>query len=122
MAKRRPKMQPEARRPKHLTDGQRTYATHGKRIVTHAVGALPILNRLLQRNAPPVQLYPVGMLNDFPLYDGLNFRVFENATDKGIWLPVHDHAAQIEHDIQCKLLQVGANSRVISDQFEADDT
>lgn len=42
-------MQPEARRPKNLTDGQRTYSTHGKRIVTHSVGALPILNRLLQR-------------------------------------------------------------------------
>jgi len=50
MAKRRPrKSQPEARRPKNLTDGQRTYRTHGKQIVTHSVGALPIINRLFER-------------------------------------------------------------------------
>lgn len=49
MAKRRPKMQPEARRPKNLADGQRTYSAQGKRILTHSVGALPILNRLLER-------------------------------------------------------------------------
>ncbi len=49
MAKRKRKTQPEARRPKNRPDGQRTYATHGRHILTHAVGALPILNRLLQR-------------------------------------------------------------------------
>ena len=49
MAKRKPKTQPEARRPKNLSDGQRTYRAHGKRIVTHTVGALPIINRLLGR-------------------------------------------------------------------------
>lgn len=49
MAKRSRKTQPEARRPKDLPDGQRTYAAHGHRIVTHSVGAMPILNRLLER-------------------------------------------------------------------------
>jgi len=49
VAKRKPKSQPEARRPQNLSDGQRTYRAHGKRIVTHSVGALPIINRLLQR-------------------------------------------------------------------------
>lgn len=49
MAKPKRKTQPEARRPKNRPDGQRTYATHGRHILTHAVGALPILNRLLQR-------------------------------------------------------------------------
>ena len=49
MAKRKPKAQPEARRPKNLSAGQRTYRAHGKRIVTHCVGALPIINRLLDR-------------------------------------------------------------------------
>lgn len=49
MSKRKQKPQPQARRPKHLTDGQRTYRASGKTIVTHAVGALPIINRLLQR-------------------------------------------------------------------------
>ena len=49
MAKKRPKMQPQARRPKNLTDGQRTYTAHGKRIVTHSVGGLPILNHFLER-------------------------------------------------------------------------
>lgn len=50
MAKRkRPPAQPEARRPKNLPAGQRTRAAHGKTILTHSVGALPILNRLLQR-------------------------------------------------------------------------
>ena len=49
MAKRKRKTQPEARRPKDRPDGQRTYATHGQHILTHAVGALPILNRVLQR-------------------------------------------------------------------------
>ena len=49
MAKRKRKTQPEARRPKNRPDGQRTYATHGQHILTHAVGALPILNRVLQR-------------------------------------------------------------------------
>lgn len=49
MAKRRPKSQPEARRPRNLPAGQRTNTSSGKRIVTHAVGALPIINRLLKR-------------------------------------------------------------------------
>jgi transposase len=49
MAKKRRKCQPEARRPKDLSDGQRTYRAHGKMIVTHTVGAMPILNRLLER-------------------------------------------------------------------------
>lgn len=49
MAKPKRKTQPEARRPKNRPDGQRTYATHGQHILTHAVGALPILNRVLQR-------------------------------------------------------------------------
>jgi len=49
MAKRRPQAQPEARRPKNLTDGQRTYQASGKVILTHSVGAMPILNRLLKR-------------------------------------------------------------------------
>jgi transposase len=49
MAKNSRKCQPEARRPKDLSDGQRTYRAHGKMIVTHAVGAMPILNRLLER-------------------------------------------------------------------------
>ena len=49
MAKRKRKTQPEARRPKDRPDGQRTYAAHGQHILTHAVGALPILNRVLQR-------------------------------------------------------------------------
>ena len=43
------KPQPEARRPKGLTDGQRTYRSGGRSIVTHQVGAVPILNRLLER-------------------------------------------------------------------------
>ena len=49
MAKRKSPSQPEARRPADLSAGQRTYRAQGKRIVTHAVGALPILNRLLDR-------------------------------------------------------------------------
>jgi hypothetical protein len=49
MAKRKTKTQCETRRPKNLSDGQRTYQAHGKRIVTHCVGALPIINRLFQR-------------------------------------------------------------------------
>jgi transposase len=49
MAKRRSPSQPEARRPKNLTDGQRTYRSGEKVIVTHSVGALPILNCLLKR-------------------------------------------------------------------------
>ena len=49
MTKRKPKTQPEVRRPKDLSDGQRTYRAYGKRIVTHCVGALPIINRLLER-------------------------------------------------------------------------
>lgn len=52
MAKRtskRIKPQPEARRPKKLTDGQRTYQAGGKAILTHVVGGLPILNRILSR-------------------------------------------------------------------------
>ncbi len=49
MAKRRIKSQPEARRPKGLSDGQRTEANGGKRLVTHQVGPIPIINRILQR-------------------------------------------------------------------------
>jgi transposase len=41
--------QPEARRPEDLPDGQRTNSANGWRILTHSVGALPILNRLLER-------------------------------------------------------------------------
>lgn len=41
--------QPEARRPKNLSDGQRTYPANGMTIVTHQVGALPIINGLLDR-------------------------------------------------------------------------
>lgn len=49
MPARHKKAQPEARRPKDLTDGQRTNKSNGKRILTHCVGAIPIINRLLQR-------------------------------------------------------------------------
>lgn len=52
MAKRksqRTKPQPEARRPENLTDGQRTYRADRKVILTHSVGGLPILNRILSR-------------------------------------------------------------------------
>ena len=49
MSKRKPKSQPEARRPKDLPAGQRTQTVGGKTIVTHSLGALPILNRLLKR-------------------------------------------------------------------------
>jgi len=49
MAKRVRKAQPEARRPKNLTDGQRTYRAHGRVIVTHSIGAMPIINRVLKR-------------------------------------------------------------------------
>ena len=48
-ASKRIKAQPEARRPKKLSNGQRTYKADGKVILTHAVGALPILNRILKR-------------------------------------------------------------------------
>ncbi len=44
-----PQHQPEARRPKNLPAGQRTNAAQGKTILTHSIGALPILNRLLKR-------------------------------------------------------------------------
>jgi transposase len=47
--RKRPKAQPEARRPKNLPAGQRTDEAHGKTILTHSIGALPILNRLLER-------------------------------------------------------------------------
>ena len=43
------KSQPEARRPKNLSDGQRTYRKNEQTIVTHVVGAVPIINRLLTR-------------------------------------------------------------------------
>jgi len=46
---RKTKAQPEARRHKDLTDGQRTNRSNGKRILTHSVGAIPIINRLLRR-------------------------------------------------------------------------
>lgn len=49
MAKKRRKCEPEARRPKDLSDGQRTYRANGKKIVTHSVGALPIINHFLER-------------------------------------------------------------------------
>jgi len=49
MAKRKSRTQPEARRPTHLSDGQRTYQAHQKAILTHRIGPLPILNRLLER-------------------------------------------------------------------------
>jgi transposase len=49
VAKRKHKPQPEARRPKDLPAGQRTNPLHGKTILTHSIGALPIINRLLKR-------------------------------------------------------------------------
>ena len=49
MAKRKPKADPEARRPKNLPAGQRTNSAHGKTILTHSIGGLPIINRLLAR-------------------------------------------------------------------------
>lgn len=49
MARRTFKPQPQARRPKNLPAGQRTRAAGGKTILTHSIGALPIINRLLQR-------------------------------------------------------------------------
>ncbi len=49
MPKRTPKTQGDLRRPKNLSDGQRTYRAGGRHILTHSVGALPILNRLLER-------------------------------------------------------------------------
>jgi transposase len=49
VAERNPKPQPEASRPKNLPAGQRTNAAHGKTILTHSIGALPIINLLLKR-------------------------------------------------------------------------
>ena len=49
MAKQSPKTQPEAQRPKDLPAGRRTNSAHGKSILTHSIGALPIINRLLKR-------------------------------------------------------------------------
>ncbi len=48
-SKRRIKSQPEARRPKGLATGQRTIAMDRQYIVTHQVGAMPIINRVLER-------------------------------------------------------------------------
>ena len=42
-------MQPEAQRSSSLSDGQRTYPSNGKSIITHRVEAIPIINRILQR-------------------------------------------------------------------------
>jgi len=47
--KQKQKPQPEARRPRHLSDGQRSSQANGTTLITHAVGAMPILNRILQR-------------------------------------------------------------------------
>jgi len=49
MAKRKRKADPEARRPKNVPTGQRTNSDHGKTILTHSIGGLPIINRLLER-------------------------------------------------------------------------
>jgi transposase len=49
MAKRKTKTQPEARRPKNLPAGQRTQPAHGKTILTHSIGGLPIINQVLKR-------------------------------------------------------------------------
>jgi len=49
MAKRKAKARPEARRPRKLSDGQRTYRGGDKQIITHRIGGLPIINRLLDR-------------------------------------------------------------------------
>jgi transposase len=50
MAKRQQlKTQPEARRPKNLPAGQRSKSCGGKTILTHSIGALPIINLLLKR-------------------------------------------------------------------------
>ena len=46
---RKTKAQPEAKRPTDLTDGQRTNRPNDKGILTHSVGAIPIINRLLRR-------------------------------------------------------------------------
>ena len=43
------KPQPEMRRPKGLSDGQRTRPVAGKRIISHRIGALPIINHILAR-------------------------------------------------------------------------
>jgi transposase len=43
------KPQPQARRPKNLPYGQRTNSAHGKAIVSSCVGAMPIINRMLER-------------------------------------------------------------------------
>ncbi len=48
-SKRRIKSQPEARRPKGLASGQRTVSMDRQQIVTHQVGAMPIINRVLER-------------------------------------------------------------------------
>ena len=47
--KQRPKAQPEARRPKDLGSGQITYRNNNKTILTHCVGAMPIINHFLER-------------------------------------------------------------------------
>ncbi|MCB0053493.1 MAG: DUF4277 domain-containing protein, partial [Caldilinea sp.] len=41
--------QPEARRPRGLRDGQRTYRQEGKFIHTHQVGAVPVIGHILER-------------------------------------------------------------------------
>ena len=43
------KPQPQARRPKDLPHGQRTNEANGKAIVTYRVGAIPIINRVVER-------------------------------------------------------------------------
>ena len=48
-SKRRIKSQPEARRPKGLASGHGTVAMDSQHIVTHQVGAMPIINRVFER-------------------------------------------------------------------------
>jgi transposase len=47
--KKNDKPQPLARRPKDLPFGQRTNSAHGTAIVSYSVGAMPIINRVLDR-------------------------------------------------------------------------
>lgn len=49
MAKRKIKPKPEARRPKNVPAGRRTNSVRGSSILTHSIGALPIINHLLKR-------------------------------------------------------------------------
>jgi len=60
-------------------------------------------NRVSYRQRPTIEFQPVDMPDDLLTYDCPDRRIVESLGYDEVWLPFHDHAAEIKNKVQYEL-------------------